>query len=803
MPAIDFSRTYAQTGEHAAYRPVRRPPRSAKIQVVNSRLGLDLGDGSPPFVYPIFFASEVESGALPKIDNEMIAHLKAIVADGYNGLYLRDTLGRKWTESAFNWGLWKYDSNDAIVANRWELEEAALVQLDKMIAYALDLGIECICLDNEAYDEILLRHPSQRPLGTYQGRGMDWSSEYEQMAWDVHSRIVLRVSTVTGVRHIDNPRIIWKFNNESGFGDAFTRSTTSSWGGGGAVTWFAKIVDGITDSNGANGYWYTELCNKLAAWRDATYPAWTIPAWGRGSSGVADGVVGFPKRETWANWATGGSPATDKKRIIEFVGATEVAYLTQLLTRMRAANPDCVVYTGTWSYLNPQAHVALPANLRRNTFSETHHYFYDDAGAGPKLGGAITRRSIMNAAWGYVSNGAGWLEAQGAVRAAHTANIASECAQYSPNRWRYQRLYYEMLLACMHGYDIASFHRAQQYSTAQFINDGRYMQGDNSDIASPAARLAARAIAVPLRLQFLSEHPSTFTVQATPSGVADKLVSQAYGGLQGGARMNATFSTDGTANCVFAQRKLFMSIDAANTPTSDYSPIQMTNAALAAGVFLRNTATEKVWVKRPEGAQFVTPYMCGFYDTLRDKTAADAIFTMPMYLSGMVASDPCYVVFLRSDGLWQLFTGPMRLFIQGSDLSDDIVLQGSDYAQHVADALGSHNPPGRSYFMSNDQVQMYYQGAASQGWGSGAASPQLLMMPNAFTLNLDTTFGGALPGTDLEIFGVTRAGLPVRLPSTYNSGTKVWSFNYDGTYPEYTLQPAVSRSSSVRGARGR
>lgn len=791
MLSINYPRTYAQTGEIAAFRPTRRPSRDAVISVSNGRFALD-GE-----LFPIFFTPLVEGAAVPKVDAELIATLKRIVADGYNGLYLRDITGRKWTESSTNWGVWEYDNNDASYTNRWSMVEAALVQVDKMVAYALDYGIECVCIDLEGYDEIVLRHPNQRAIGTYQGRGMWWSSEYRQMAWDVNSRIFTRTSTITGIRHCDNPRVIWKFANENGFGDAATRGTTSNFEGS-TTTWMAKIVDGTGTNN--NGYWYTELNAKLVAWRDANAPTWTIPAWGRGSSGVADGAVGFPKRETWFNWATGASPATDQARFIDFVDAMDYEAACDLITRCRAENPAVVINVGTQHYHSPRANFALPADLSTNLFAETHQYFNDNGGVGVKTGTATSRRSCIDPTWTTVLNGMGWIDATGATRSQDTAFVASECGQYSPNRWRYQRMYYEMLFAQLHGYDTSDFNQAQQYSSYQFVNDGRYPMGDHVTVGSPCLRLTARAVSVPLRLGFLTEHTSSFVVQSRPSDIATYQYANKTVGVQGGLKCMNPTPTDGTQNFVYSQYKVYWNIDAAATPTTDFSPVKVLHATLAAGTFLRNTATEKVYIKRPEGVQLMTPYMCGFIDTLQEKAAADAIFTMPLYLSSMLASVSCAVCFLRSDGLYPLFTGPMKLYIHGSDFSDEVVLQGSDYAQHAADALGAHNPPGEAYFMANDQVTMYYAGASSQSWGNGSGSPATcrLMMPESFTLNLDTTNAGALPGTDLEIFGVGTNGIPVRLSSSYNTGSKLWSFNYTGVYPEYIVQPKVSTATLLQ-----
>lgn len=796
MQALNYVRTYAQTGEHAAYRPVRRPARDARIAHADGKFTLG------GVRYPLFFTTFVNAGALSKVDAEMLATIRRIVADGYNGLCLRSATSRHWTESAYNWGVWKYISSDASYANRWEMEEAALVQFDKMVAWSLDEGIECLYVDFEGYEEIAARHPNQRPLGTYRGDGMYWSSEYRQMAWDVNSRLLLRTSSITGTRHIDNPRIIWKFTNETGFMNAYTRSSTASWGGGGAVTYFAKIVDGIADANGDNGYWYTELNAKLTAWRDAYAPEWAIPAWGRGSTGVADGAVGFPKRETWFNWATGADPATDQARLIDFITYIDVEVVNDTLSRMCAENPDVLLNHATFNYMSAQAQLMIPEERRRNVFFENHHYFSDANSTGVKLGSAVTRKSCMDSSWNIATNGSGWSESQGGTRPSWAPFIAAECGQYTANRWRYQRMYYETILAQLHGYDLSDFHQAQQQTVAQYTTDGRYMQGDHANVSSPTARLCARALAVVHRNQFLTEHADSFIIRATTASMAAWNYANKMQNFSAGNRLNAGYASDGTENAVFGAKKVFFEMDDTFTPTTDWSAYpKVSDATMAAGTYLRNTATEKVYVRRNHGMQIMTPYMAGFVDELVEKAAADAIFAMPLYLSSMAAAVTCAVCFLRSDGLWPLFTGPMKLYIHGSDFSDDLVLQGSDYAQHAAGALGANNPPGGAYFMANDEVTVYYSGASSQTWGSGnsSAAATWLMMPEAFTLNLDTT---AVGGTDMEIFGITTAGVPVRLPSTYNAGTKVWSFNYTGAYPEYTLQPvAATARATPRGKR--
>ena len=785
MQAINYPRTYAQTGEIAAYRPVRRPDRTLPIQVTGGKFTI----GGERF--PLNIASFVEGSAVPKVDAEIVETIKRVISDGHNGIFLRAFNGRQWNESAYNWGVWAYAHDDPDAAHRWELSETALAQLDKMIAWSLDLGLECVYLDFTGYDENIVRHPSLRPYGSYFSQGMQWSSEARQMMWDANSRIALRVSTITGTRHIDNPRIIWKFFNENGFSDEYRRSGTVTWSGG-TNSRFERIISNIDDPTPTysgmpvnNGYWLTELNAKLFAWAAANRPSWVIPNWGVGGS------QGMPTRATWYTWASGADPTTDKNNIIDFLDAMDVEATADIIRRVRAHNPLAVINTGTFSYVSLNAHFALPEDCRGNLFTESHQYFSDNASTGVKLGTSTSRRSVQDNSWNLTLSGygdSGWYPHTVGVRSSEVGFLNSECGQYGPNRWRYQRPAYEFILATLHGYDYADFSQSQQYLTNQFKCDGRYMGGDNANVASPAIRLANRAFSAIHRFQMFDEHSSSFTIQATDASIKAYQHSNVVVAVQGGGQL-INNGSDGSAHAIWGTKKVFIEVDPTNTatPTTDNTAIRISDASLASGVYLRNTATEKIYLKRPEGMQLMSPYCCGFIDTLREKAAADAIFAMPMYLSSMSASVNCAVCFLRSDGLWPLFTGPMKLYIHGSDFSDEVVLQGSDYAQHVADALGPHDPPGAAYFMANDQVQVWYSASNSQSWGnnSGSASTVRLMMPEPFTLNLITP-------VDLEIFGVTKDGIPVRIASTYAGG--IWSFNYDGTYPEYIVQPKVTNN---------
>ena len=163
-------------------------------------------------------------------------------------------------------------------------------------------------------------------------------------------------------------------------------------------------------------------------------------------------------------------------------------------------------------------------------------------------------------------------------------------------------------------------------------------------------------------------------------------------------------------------------------------------------------------------------------------------------MSGSEATKPC-VTFIRSDGLWPLFTGPGKLFIHGTDLTLGLVNRNSSYA--------SSGGIGEATFLANDLQTVYYSASNSQLWDSGIVADQRQAMPEAFTLTIDTTNNGLNPaGTDLEFFGVDKDGIPHRIATSYDSGTKLLTLPYDATYPRYAYNPkptsTVARASVRR-----
>lgn len=774
MIGLNWPRSYSNRGDYgSAYSLTPRPARSSPVQVISGRLRVA---GAPTL--GLFFTSHVNGAAIPKAANdaELRATIRRTYADGYNGWRIRSISDDSYTESAFNWGLWKYKAADpewSTVANRWLLEDLALIQLGKSITWALDEGFECVYIDLEGFEEMIKRHSSQHAPGTYQGRGMQWSAEYQQIAWEFYVKVMVDVNPYTGTRLIDHPRIIWLFNNECGFGNSYTSQGTATWGGGSSVQWFDKIVDGTTDTFGDNGYWYTELNAKLTAWKNTYASGWTIPAWGRGSTGVADGVVGFPKKSVWSAWATGATPAVDKANLLAFIDQMDVDYMEDLITRLRAYRSNLVVCTGTWHYSSPRSHVGLRADLQVNTFVEKHGYFNDGTGAGVKTGSAVTRKSIMDLTWSYAGNGGGW-SSTGSVlgcRASYGGFMNSECGQYSPNRWRYQRWLYEAMLATMHGYEVSDFNQCQQVSADHYTSDGRYMSADHINVSSPTARLCVRAIAPILKFGLSAELSSVFQSYQTKASIATYQAANSEVGFEGN-KMNAAFSGSGYEHGQWGGKKFLFDIDEtkAGSETSVYTTApKITDANLNIGTYSLNSGGHKVYVQGGYGAQWETPYLCAMIDTI----TATPIWTMPLAVSSMVAAVTCGVILLRSDGPWLLFTGPMGLFIFGSDYDTVLVTQTAG--------------PGEASFMTTDEVTVNYSSGVSQVWlSSPSTANQRLMMPEAFTVSLDTTAAG---GVELEVFKITKEGTPVRVSSTYNAGTKVNTFAYDSTSPEYKIQP--------------
>lgn len=783
MLAINWPRAYSNTGGSGAtiIDQSRRPARDAKVSIVPHAHGAYFSlDGSTE--YPLLFTSLVEGACLPKVDAQITATLNTMVADGFNGLRIRSITNKYWTESGSNWGVWQYNENDASYTNRWAMVEAALVQLDKMVAWALDIGMECIWIDLEGYDDIINRHPNQRPQGTYQGRGMQWSDEYRQMAWDVNSRIFERQNTITGERYCDNGRIIWGFNNEAGFTNAYQRSTTNSWGDGGSVRWFSKIIDSVTDSYGDNGYWRTELAAKWQAYIAANLPSYTPP-------GGWNGCI--PTPTTFSALANGSS---DKNAVLDFCAAMDVEYVEDLIDRIDSAAPrgDVVVCTGTWLYTTPLSHCGLGAAYmaRGNIFADTHHYWMDGASAGVKTGSAVTRRSIFNSAWSYVTDGAQFTENLLGQRSTTTALAASEEGQYAPNGWRYERLAVSAILSCRFRLPIAPFNWAQQVSTEQLLTDGRNMTGDHVNASSQCDRLMSQCVAPIVKHRFFSPVSSVFSIDATPDSIRAQHHTDGSSSLFP-SRINTSY-LDGTEHGVWADKAVVLDIDAGNTPS--VSPLtgfpKVSDATLASGTYLINTASEKIYVRHNHGIQAMSPYVCWFIGEM----LASPVFAMPLSISNLAAAITRAHLCIRSDGPWPLFTGPWSMFVHGSDYSLDLVNRSSSYAS--SGGIGE-----AAWLSDSDERTLYYTSGVSQTWSNGGTSDQRLMMPETFTVALDSSAAsGAFAGLEQEVFKIGTDGIPVRVATSFGSG--ITSFAYDATCPRFRGQPAVRRTTSARMVAG-
>jgi len=765
---INYSQAYDNLAGPAAWVVQNRPAANAALQIVTGQFHLS-GVGR----YRLFGMTGVTNvHCIPKNLTQMTATVKRMVADGANLYRYRDPMGSaSFTESATNWGMWLYPVGHATVSQRLDIDPNAFIAMDNMINSLLTEGIEVIYINDELLYNLNDRHNPKWAHGSYQSRGMIWSPTYCAAEWAVLVQWVNRPSSITAVAPIDNPRICWNWNNENGFSSSYQRDTLTAWGGSAAMNWFDKIVDDITDTSGNNGEWYAELNAELTAWKNTFQPGWTIPNWGR------SGTAGFPKRSTWAGWGN----AADKAQLIAFCQYVDTRYIEQRIDLMRALNPDCVINPGTFLYQSPAAQLALGPVRGTNLFLETHNYFPDDNGPGVKVANTKTRKSISDNTWTLVANGAAWSTSAVIGNQGVTMPLLSaECGQYSPNRWRYQRMYYETILALLHDYDIVQFNQSQQYTSAQYTTDGKYMVSDHVNVASPSDRLCMRALAPAQRFGFLTPHATTFVINQTLASL--KIYQDANNTTPIGtfAAFQTNYQSNGSENAHWGTSKVRISMDEGQPVTTDFTLYpKVLDSAMTAGTYCRNTATEKVFVQWGFGLQVMTPYMMGFIDTITQTPK----FAMGMTITNLGADAAGYVCFLRSDGLWNLFTGAMKLYIHGSDLSTQVVnqgLNGGTYEQGTANKFGTNNPPGADYFNNNDAVQVYYSGAASQLWGNGSSTKQetWIRKPPNFTLNL-------VSPVDLDITGVKHDGTTELLASTYSGGT--WSFNYTGNYVEFLV----------------
>jgi hypothetical protein len=781
MLAINWPRAYNVTCGHGNVRvdQSRRPPRTASFSVVpDAATGAFLSlDGVTEF--PLIFATLTEASAIPKVDQQIRDTIASLVADGYNAIRMGASTGRTWTEGASNWGCWTYTDSDPSYTNRWVMEEAALVQFDKMVAWSLDAGIECLYMSDEGYDDIINRHPNQRPQGTYQGRGMCWSSEYDEMAWDVNSRIYLRTSTVTGIRHCDNGRIIWGCSNENGFSDAYQRTTTSSWGGGGSVRWFSKIIDSVTDSYGNNGYWRTELAAKWVAW--VTASSYSASVGVNGSGGTWNGCIPTPSAFTALS-----TDSADKNAVLDFMAQMDIEHVQRVIYAYQSARSDVCIMLGTWSY---SSMLAWTEHGRTGNFLvDTHHYYIDDASSGVKTGSVVSRRSVFNSAWSYVTNGLGEADATVGQRTENLAYIATEEGQYGPSGWRYERVAISALISCRHKHSIGPFGWAQQVTTDQLLNDGKNMPNDHANVGSQCSRLMIRCIHPIVRYRFFSPASGLFTVMATPQSVKDKSHTNGANGFVPN-RFNPSAVSDGTENSAWGSKCVLLSIDAGNTPTTDWTNYpKVTDGTLAAGTYVINTADEKIHIRNDHGIQAMSPYCNWFIGEM----LASPVFSMPLSISNLAAAITRAHLCIRSEGPWPLFEGPWMMFVHGSDYSLDLVRRGSDY---TLDGPGNVTEAG--WLSNSDSRTLYYVSAGSQSWSNGTISDQRLMMPETFTIALDTSAAtGVFDSLEQEVFKIGNDGLPVRVATSFSSGVTSWA--YDATCPVYYGQPINKRNTDGR-----
>lgn len=872
MPAINFPRTYTNTGGLAARRKARsrRYPAADRVNITNGKFHI----GAKRFRW--MGCALVEAAALQKDDTELRATMQRIAAEGHNVVRLRSWTDRSWDDTALNWGMWKYAEDTPLQADKWLIHENALAQIDKAIAYALEAGIELVYIDIEGWQDVLRRHPTPRPEGCFEGRGMWWSPLFRDMMWDSTRRILEHEGALIGCRIIDHPRVVVMVSNECGFGNSYLRTDTKTWrspvivgsnvfnndtltlpntvgvyvgmaasgtgvpggstvlaktsttvqlsavcssGGAGRSftfrhtgTYFSKIIKRMVDTTGDNAFWMDDATHginpKFLSWAASAYPAWTVPAWGPG------GEACLPETAALQAWGT----QSDRDKVIEWASTVDVEVIVDHLTRLRALNDDCVVCLGTWGYHSPLAYTKIPLLLKKNLCIEIHGYFNDDTGGDDKEGSAVTRRSIFSSTWSYGKNGGPWQIGYQGQRTADLALIDGEIGQYSWNRRKYERPIYGAIMCLLHEIEYCTAHEGQQHIEFQTLCDGRPQQNDHSNVADQTLRLCNRALGPCIEHGFLTPFGSSFTINFTEASllalqkaknsatISPHHLNDTITGMPAG-----NYLLGGREHAHLGGKQIYCSIDNANTPTTDWTGYPaVTDTTLDAGYEVRNTATEKFWVRNDVGSELMTPYWVNYCNTINDTPHFSEMPVKARDLTGAIT-----VGFLncRSDeeGV-ELFQGPGLITIAGGSYSLEMLNKGNNGGTHQTGTpgqFGTNNPPGEAYALANDSVTVYHMAPAGQSqsktWSSGGASDQRTNMPAPFWVDLDTTNNGRFPaGQEQVIYQVGLLGNVIPVASTYDSGTKVQSFYYDATLPEYLYHPKPKvRVSHGRTARGR
>jgi hypothetical protein len=575
---IDWNPSWDSTFGAAAAPP--RPPITTWLKVENGMLTRD-GQEFIFFGTGLNEASTAIGATARMTDADNLKAIRRIAAAGFNALRLQGMCSKDMTVSAANYGCW----DDATGP---EFSETFMVQLDKTIARANELGLQ-VWIGSFNYGQAATR--TGYPAGISGGHGMSWSKEFRDKIAKPHIlRFADRVNTQTGVKYRDNPGIVWQPYNEDGFSNSYFSHDG----------WF----DAMLNPSDPNSYWMPELDAKIRDYYAGK--GWALP----------DNQ--FPARSTYDGWS-----ATDKQHFMQFMGDTDLEYATEMYDWFKSLNPNIIVAMSTFNYTDGRV-------LNVTDIASRHIYSRVPSGdAITNPPNYQTRTSILQD-----PNGFAWGYAMGGSRLESVPFVIPEVGDYGLNRWDYERT---ILEAIVHGLQKTSgffvFNESQSLYQAQASG----IQYIHHHVGAPTRRLGDLLAAPIVEYRFISPLPEENTAVL---GSAEYLGEQASSGVAAVNSFSFQNGWDGSERGYWLKR-LYMSFGAPHD-TDGYPKIL--DAAFASGVQIPNG---QVFAKST-GVTVNAPSVVGLVNDLKNTTIGpmtlSGVTAVPNAIV-MIRSDADYPLF--------------------------------------------------------------------------------------------------------------------------------------------------------------
>jgi hypothetical protein len=735
-----------------------------------------------------------EHATYQKSDQDIYDFVDRVVASGQNFIRIFLAPGRRWLESTTtNWGARSEDATDGGMS----LVELALVQFDKLIAYATDQGL-FLKISCNSYTSPYERNGQVSGQETPSGYSMDAlpTRRARRLAWlEIQFKRVLTVvpeGFPAGIKVHQLPNVIVEFDNEQAF------SYTCTYQGG-----FDNIVNGVA------GYvvHQAELFQVIRDYYSNNF------------SGAQPPNNRFPLTTEQA-----GFTGTDQDRWRQFQADTDLALVQGIIDWVRSDSPDAVVCVGTADYWMNDVTMRLN---RPNVICTVHHYkrvLQLQALSGSTID-TIFRPYKVARRWidGRAPNDSYNQAARDGLEmwqksGHHPRNVGcgiNECGDYrdaSPDN--YEATWVNATIALAQGWGhIVTFNEGQQLGQL-FQPDPPGIIQIHHSVGHPAKQLSQIAVArlfIDRKIAALPQHITTVSLATLRSRQANVRRF-----LSAGVVQNSAIPTDGGERA-WARRACRLELGASdNFDTSGWATAKCVDSEWNTGF----QASSELWWGSP-GIRYTAEQVVGWVGEVQDNVQ---LGQLRVDTTETVDSAVCV---LRTDGPWALGSGQASFFFyagayntnaDGGDPSTwkGAITNSNGATTELANITGVAVGDWATIYNSSTGVATNYQCTAlpstnlgnwTSGYGVGAFGAAAdkrefiltgqgtktntrLLVPNAATVY-------AAIRRDHVIAKVSNTGVLTDMGASWD-GTEL-SWTTDGATPWMAVVPkAQARARSIR-----